>query len=183
MHWYCDKEIDKCVYKGFFPLYPIELLEIVIVSISSALATACGIGGGTIYSAFFLGIQHFEPSVGFPISNFLILCCGTASFFTAADDKLLHPDNKFVDYDLAVIFAPSMLLGTKFGTIFNQTFSSLFLTICLIIMMCYSMNSTYRNALKAKARENKIEEDNLRKLIKDNDMVSYILNKCFIYIG
>ena len=43
--------------------------------ISSALATACGIGGGTVYSSIMLGVQEFEPSEAFPISNCLILIC------------------------------------------------------------------------------------------------------------
>lgn len=136
---------------------------------SSALATACGIGGGTIYCAFLLGIQHFEPSTGFPISNFLILTCGCASYITAAKDKYIHPNNSFVDYDLAVIFSPSMLLGTKFGTIFNKTFSSLLLTIFLIILMCYSMNSTYKNMIKAQNREKKMDEDRRKEMFLNNN--------------
>lgn len=136
---------------------------------SSALATACGIGGGTIYCAFLLGIQHFEPSTGFPISNFLILTCGCASYITAAKDKYIHPNNSFVDYDLAVIFSPSMLLGTKFGTIFNKTFSSLLLTIFLIILMCYSMNSTYKNMVKAQNRERKMDEDRRKEMFLNNN--------------
>ena len=136
---------------------------------SSALATACGIGGGTIYCAFLLGIQHFQPSTGFPISNFLILTCGCASYITAAKDKYIHPNNSFVDYDLAVIFSPSMLLGTKFGTIFNKTFSSLLLTIFLIILMCYSMNSTYKNMVKAQNREKKMDEDRRKEMFLNNN--------------
>ena len=63
-----------------------------------------------------------------------------------------------------MIFSPSMLLGTKFGTIFNKTFSSLFLTVCLIIMMCYSMNSTYRNMIKAQNRERKSDEEHRKEM-------------------
>jgi hypothetical protein len=33
------------VHKGFFPLYPLELLQVVIFSISSMIATSVGIGG------------------------------------------------------------------------------------------------------------------------------------------
>ena len=118
-----------------------------------------------------MGIQHFEPSEGFPISNFLILCCGVASYITAAKDKAAHPENKFVDYDLAIIFSPSMLLGTKFGTIFNRMFSNFFLTVVLIIMMCYSMTSTYKNMIKAQNRERKEVEDKRKEMFleKYND--------------
>ena len=89
--------------------------------ISSALATSCGIGGGAVYSALMLGVQEFDPNEAFPVSNFLILFCGLCTFYECALDKYKHPKNKFVVYDLAVIFGPSMLLGTKFGTILNKT--------------------------------------------------------------
>ena len=68
-----------------------------------------------------------------------------------------------------------MLLGTKFGTIFNKTFSSLFLTCALIILMCYSMNSTYKNMIKAHNREKQLEEKQHKEmfLINYNDDFSF----------
>ena len=75
-YFYCDEQQKKCVYKGFFPIYPLEFLEIIILMTSSSLATSCGIGGGTIYSSMILGVEEFEPSEAFPIANFLILLCG-----------------------------------------------------------------------------------------------------------
>lgn len=124
--------------------------------ISSALATACGIGGGTVYSALLLGVQEFEPLEAFPVSNVLILSCGLVTFFACVLDKYKNPKNKFVHYDIAVLVGPSMLLGAKFGTIFNKIFSSMFLTIAVLVVLCYSIRSTYRNVQKAKAREAKL---------------------------
>ena len=123
--------------------------------ISSALATACGIGGGTVYSALLLGVQEFEPLEAFPVSNVLILSCGLVTFFACVLDKYKNPKNKFVHYDIAVLVGPSMLLGAKFGTIFNKIFSSMFLTIAVLVVLCYSIRSTYKNVQKAKAREAK----------------------------
>ena len=124
--------------------------------ISSALATACGIGGGTVYSSLLLGVQEFEPLEAFPVSNVLILSCGLVTFFACVLDKYKNPKNKFVHYDIAVLVGPSMLLGAKFGTIFNKIFSSMFLTIAVLVVLCYSIRSTYKNVQKAKAREAKL---------------------------
>ena len=69
-YYYCDRRLKKCEFKGFFPIYPLELFELVILLISSSLSTSCGIGGGTIYSSILLGVEEFEPSEAFPVSNF-----------------------------------------------------------------------------------------------------------------
>ena len=42
-YFYCDEKAKKCTFKGFFPLYPLELLELFILIVSSSLATSCGI--------------------------------------------------------------------------------------------------------------------------------------------
>ena len=80
----CDPKLKRCKFKGFFPLYPLELLELFILMISSSLATSCGIGGGTVYSSMILGVEELEPNQAFPISNFLIL------FYFAAWSLLYH---------------------------------------------------------------------------------------------
>ena len=72
-YFYCDEKAKKCTFKGFFPLYPLELLELFILMVSSSLATSCGIGGGTVYSSMILGVEELEQSQAFPVSNFLIL--------------------------------------------------------------------------------------------------------------
>ena len=155
-YYNCDPEQKKCVYKGFFPIYPLELIELCAMMVSSALATACGIGGGTVYSSIILGVQEFEPSEAFPISNCLILICGIVTYISFILDKYEHPKTKFVEYDIAAIFAPSMLLGAKFGTIINKLFSSLLLMFGLIVLLIFTTKKTYDNILKAKAKEEKL---------------------------
>ena len=132
------------------------------------MATACGIGGGVIYSSFLLFVENFKPSVAFPISNFLILVSAVTTFYTTSKDKKEHPKSSFVDYDLAMIFSPAMLLGTKFGTILNKTCSNMILTICLIIMLSISLKSTYKNKVKAENKE-KEKEENMKLLLKNNN--------------
>ena len=157
-YFYCDEKEKKCVFKGFFPLYPLELLELFILMVSSSLATSCGIGGGTVYSSMILGVEELEPSQAFPVSNFLILFCGLVTFISFTLDKYKHPKNLFIHYDIATIFAPSMLVGAKFGTILNKILPSSLLLILLCFLICYTTRKTYYNILKAKAKEAKLLE-------------------------
>jgi len=157
-YFYCDENEKKCKFKGFFPLYPLELIELFILMISSSLATSCGIGGGIVYSSIILGVEELEPSQAFPISNFLILLCGFVTFISFALDKYKHPKSLFIHYDVATIFAPSMLVGAKFGTILNKILPSTLLLILLCCLVCFTTRKTYYNILKAKAREAKLNE-------------------------
>ena len=157
-YFYCDEQQKKCVYKGFFPIYPLEFIEILVLMTSSSLATSCGIGGGTVYSSMILGVEEFEPSEAFPIANFLILLCGLITFTSFALDKFEHPKNIFVHYDIAVVFGPSMLIGAKFGTILNKILSSTILLILLLFLLIYTCSKTYKNILKARDREKKLLE-------------------------
>ena len=156
-YYYCDKKLKKCEFKGFFPIYPLELFELVILLISSSLSTACGIGGGTIYSSVLLGVEQFDPSEAFPVSNFLILLCGIITYISFTIDKYQHPNSKFVNYDMAMVFGTSMLVGTKFGAILNKILSNFLLLIFLNILLCFTCYKTYNNILKVKAKEARAE--------------------------
>ena len=173
-YYYCDKETKKCEFKGFFPIYPLELFELVILLISSSLSTACGIGGGTIYSSVLLGVEQFDPSEAFPVSNFLILLCGVITYISFTIDKYNHPNSKFVNYDMAMVFGTSMLVGTKFGAILNKILSNLLLLIFLNILLCFTCYKTYKNILKVKAKEAradimKLKNEKLNNLITENN--------------
>ena len=176
-YYYCDEVQKKCVFKGFFPVYPLELIEIIILMISSSLATSCGIGGGTIYSSMILGVEEFEPNEAFPISNFLILLCGFVTFISFAKDKYEHPKNIFVHYDIAVVFGPSMLIGAKFGTILNKILSSTVLLIFLLFLLIYTTKKTYKNIKKAQANEEKLQKDILNKPLNELEKTKPLIEK------
>jgi uncharacterized membrane protein YfcA len=162
-YYYCNKQLKKCEFKGFFPIYPLELFELIILLISSSLSTSCGIGGGTIYSSILLGVEEFDPSEAFPVSNLLILLCGIITYISFSIDKYNHPNTKFVNYEMAMVFGTSMLVGTKFGAILNKILSNLLLLIFLNILLCFTCYKTYKNIQKVKAKEAREE------LLKENN--------------
>ena len=167
-YFYCDEKAKQCKFKGFFPLYPLELLELFILMISSSLATSCGIGGGTVYSSMILGVEELEPNQAFPISNFLILFCGLVTFISFSLDKFQHPKNKFINYEVAIIFSPSMLVGAKVGAILNKILPTSVLLIFLIFLICFTTRKTYYNILKARANEAKLVQNDKEKFLENN---------------
>lgn len=98
-------------------------------------------------------IENLSPSEAYPISTFIIAVCSLATFYMGSKDKEANPSVSFVDYDLALVFCPSLLLGTKIGTILNKTFSAIFLTLFLAGFVLNNIRKTYYKAEELKKKE------------------------------
>jgi uncharacterized membrane protein YfcA len=100
-------------------------------------------------------VENFAPSEAYPISTFLIAICSICTFYMGVKDKNENPTNSFVNYDMAIIFCPTLILGTKFGTIMNKQLSSIFLSVFLALFILNNIWKTYANANKLREKENK----------------------------
>jgi len=107
-------------------------------------------------------VENFAPSEAYPISTFLIAICSICTFYMGVKDKSENPTNSFVNYDMAIIFCPTLILGTKFGTILNKQLSSIFLSVFLALFILNNIWKTYNNA-------NKLREKEIKETEKQND--------------
>ena len=153
---------NVCIHKGYIPPNFSQIIEIALMCSLSAVATVAGVGGGAIYSALLMFVENFEARIAFPLSSFSIFICSIVSFTLGVQKKLKNPSWKFVDYDLVLVFCPALLLGTKFGVIFNTMFPTVLLILLLIASLSFSCFKTYKNALKAqlKAKTSTTYENN-----------------------
>lgn len=111
-------------------------------------------------------VENFSPTEAFPIANFLIFICSIITFYMGVKDKYANPSNSFVDYDMAILFCPTLLLGTKVGTMLNRVLSNLILSIFLAIVVFYSMSKTYKSA----TAQRKKEDESTRKEFEYTDL-------------
>jgi hypothetical protein len=106
-----------------------------------------------IYSSFLMYVEHFTASEAVPISSFLILICSLCTFYMGVQDKLTNPKNAFIDYDIVIIFAPPMLLGTKIGTILNKVLPNFLVCVAMGALMIQSTYKNYNSAIKQRKLE------------------------------
>ena len=99
-------------------------------------------------------VENFKPFEAYPISIFLIAICSFCTYFNGIQDKIKFPENKFVDYDIAIVFCPTLLLGAKFGAIFNKTISNFILMTALEVFQMYIIIKSFGNLKKQKEKEN-----------------------------
>ncbi|KAF5736043.1 hypothetical protein HS088_TW14G00176 [Tripterygium wilfordii] len=100
----------------------------------AALGSVGGVGGGGIFVPMLTLIIGFDPKSSTAISKCMIM--GAAGSTVYYNLRLRHPtlDMPLIDYDLALLFQPMLMLGISIGVAFNVMFADWMVTILLIIL-------------------------------------------------
>ncbi|RVW22664.1 Sulfite exporter TauE/SafE family protein 3 [Vitis vinifera] len=112
--------------------------KLVVASIigffGAALGSVGGVGGGGIFVPMLTLIVGFDPKSSTAISKCMIM--GAAGSTVYYNMRLRHPtlDMPIIDYDLALLFQPMLMLGISIGVAFNVIFADWMVTVLLIIL-------------------------------------------------
>ncbi|XP_041001485.1 sulfite exporter TauE/SafE family protein 3-like [Juglans microcarpa x Juglans regia] len=100
----------------------------------AALGSVGGVGGGGIFVPMLTLIIGFDPKSSTAISKCMIM--GAAGSTVYYNLRLRHPtlDIPLIDYDLALLFQPMLMLGISIGVAFNVMFADWMVTVLLIIL-------------------------------------------------
>ncbi|KAJ0006741.1 hypothetical protein Pint_29773 [Pistacia integerrima] len=105
-----------------------------IAFFGAAFGSVGGAGGGGIYVPMLTLIIRFDAKSSTAMSKFMIT--GAAASTVYYNLKLRHPtlDMPIIDYDLALLFQPMLVLGISIGVAFNVIFADWMITVLLIIL-------------------------------------------------
>src|SRR4051812_14253393 len=104
-----------------FPITSQETIGFFAIIIASALSNAGGIGGGGLFLPILILLLDFYAREAIPISNLMIFVGALTAFIINL--RLNHPTRKnalCIDYNIAIIITPMLLLGTKIGVTLNK---------------------------------------------------------------
>ncbi|XP_028775626.1 sulfite exporter TauE/SafE family protein 3 isoform X2 [Neltuma alba] len=128
---------DKSSYEPVWPEMKFGW-KIVVGSIigffGAALGSVGGVGGGGIFVPMLTLIVGFDPKSSTAISKCMIM--GAAGSTVYYNLRLRHPtlEMPLIDYDLALLFQPMLMLGISIGVAFNVMFADWMVTVLLIIL-------------------------------------------------
>jgi uncharacterized membrane protein YfcA len=100
----------------------------------AAVGSVGGVGGGGIFVPMLTLIIGFDAKSSTAISKCMIMgAAGSTVYFNL---KLKHPtlDLPIIDYDLAMLFQPMLMLGISIGVACNVIFANWMVTVLLIIL-------------------------------------------------
>ena len=104
-----------------------EFLGFIILPCLMSLSTVAGIGGGGVVIPVIMVCYQFETKKAIAISGFSILTCSLTRYLYNLNQKHPEKDSVVIDYGLASIMLPTVLMGSYLGVIINVFFPSLVL--------------------------------------------------------
>ncbi|XP_020677362.1 sulfite exporter TauE/SafE family protein 3 isoform X2 [Dendrobium catenatum] len=147
---------NESSYQHVWP--PIEFGWRIIVGsligfFGAAFGSVGGVGGGGIFVPMLTLIIGFDPKSSTAISKFMIM--GAAGSTVYYNLKLRHPtiDMPIIDYDLALLFQPMLMLGISIGVAFNVLFADWMVTVLLIILFIGTSTKAFMKGVETWKKE------------------------------
>nr|KYP70955.1 hypothetical protein KK1_010197 [Cajanus cajan] len=109
-------------------------LATVIGFLGSAFGTVGGVGGGGIFVPMLTLIVRFDTKSAAALSKCMIMGASTASVWYNL--RVPHPTKEvpILDYDLALLFQPMLMLGITVGVSLSVVFPYWLITVLIIIL-------------------------------------------------
>ena len=116
-----------CAHKSLFPILGMEFIGLIIILALMTLSTLGGIGGGGVVVPFTMACFGFTMKEAIAISGLSIFLCAIVKFGFHLNDRHPEKDAVLIDYSLASIMLPAVMMGSMIGVIANQALPPLVL--------------------------------------------------------
>lgn len=138
------------------------VVAVILSSIGACICAAGGVGGGGLFIPIFNLLLLFNAKTSAALSNIMIL--GGSLAVLAWNIQQTHPfspGKPLIDYDVALLLNPNMLLGISIGVFCNIMFPGWLLISVLTAILFYMTNRIVKSGFTrwrkesntAKARE------------------------------
>ncbi|CAL1378092.1 unnamed protein product [Linum trigynum] len=136
----------------------------VIGFIGAACGSVGGVGGGGIFVPMLTLIIGFDPKSSTAISKCMIT--GAAAATVYYNLKMRHPTLELpvIDYDLALMFQPMLMLGISIGVALNVLFADWMITILLIFFFLVTSTKSFLKGVETWKKETKSKKEAARSL-------------------
>uniref|UniRef100_A0A1J3F8Q8 Sulfite exporter TauE/SafE family protein 3 n=1 Tax=Noccaea caerulescens TaxID=107243 RepID=A0A1J3F8Q8_NOCCA len=133
----------------------------------AAFGSVGGVGGGGIFVPMLSLIIGFDPKSATALSKCMIM--GAAVSTVYYNLKLRHPtiDMPIIDYDLALLIQPMLMLGISIGVAFNVIFPDWMVTVLLIILFLGTSTKAFLKGVETWNKET-IEKKEAAKRLESN---------------
>ncbi|XP_042417649.1 sulfite exporter TauE/SafE family protein 3-like [Zingiber officinale] len=159
---------DKNSYKPVCP--PMEFgWKIAVGSMigffGAAFGSVGGVGGGGIFVPMLALIVGFDPKSATAISKCMIM--GAAGSTVYYNLKLRHPSLHMpvIDYDLALLIQPMLMLGISIGVIFNVVFPDWMVTVLLIVLFIGTSTKAFMKGVDTWKLETILKREAAKRLV------------------
>eukprot|EP00249_Psilotum_nudum_P016951 c26072_g1_i2 orf=1236-1892(-) len=129
------------------------VLGTIIGFLGACFGSVGGVGGGGIFVPMLTLIVGFDQKSSTALSKCMVMGASAATVWY--NFRLKHPTktSPVIDYDLALLFQPMLMLGISIGVILNVIFPNWMVTVLLIILFTVTSTRTFFKAIAAWRKE------------------------------
>ncbi|KAJ4844956.1 hypothetical protein Tsubulata_019073 [Turnera subulata] len=148
-------------YKHVWPQIKLDW-KIIVGSIIGFFGAACGsvggVGGGGIFVPMLALVIGFDPKSSAAMSKCMIT--GAAAATVGYNLKKRHPtlELPLIDYDLALLFQPMLILGISIGVTLNVIFADWMITVLLIVLFIVISSRAFYKGVNTWKKETKLKQ-------------------------
>ncbi|KAM7493249.1 hypothetical protein LguiB_027858 [Lonicera macranthoides] len=140
----------------------------IIGFLGAAFGSVGGVGGGGIFVPMLTLIIGFDAKSATAISKCMIM--GAAVSTVYYNLKLRHPtiDMPIIDYDLALLIQPMLMLGISVGVAFNVIFADWMVTVLLIVLFLGTSTKAFCRGVETWNKETALKKEAVKR-VETND--------------
>uniref|UniRef100_A0A2P2KTI4 Uncharacterized protein MANES_16G066000 n=1 Tax=Rhizophora mucronata TaxID=61149 RepID=A0A2P2KTI4_RHIMU len=140
----------------------------IIAFLGAAFGSVGGVGGGGIFVPMLTLIIGFDSKSATAISKCMIM--GAAASTVYYNLKLRHPtiDMPIIDYDLALLIQPMLMLGISIGVAFNVIFADWMITVLLIILFVGTSTRAFFKGVETWKKETLVKMETAQRSESNN---------------
>ncbi|XP_020092210.1 uncharacterized protein LOC109712846 isoform X2 [Ananas comosus] len=149
------------------------VLGSIIGFLGAALGSVGGVGGGGIFVPMLTLIIGFDPKTSTAVSKCMIM--GAAGSTVYYNLRLRHPtlDLPIIDYDLALLFQPMLMLGISIGVAFNVIFPDWMVTVLLIILFLGTSTKALFKGIETWKKESTMKQEAAKLMASQTNELEY----------
>eukprot|EP01018_Ginkgo_biloba_P030269 Gb_05099 [translate_table: standard] len=131
--------------------------------LGAALGSVGGVGGGGLFVPMLNLIIGFDEKSSIALSKCMIM--GTTASTVWCNLKLKHPTKNLpiIDYDLALLFQPMIMMGISMGVALNVIFANWMVTLLLIILFIATSIRSFLKGIQAWNQETILKAEKQRR--------------------
>jgi len=126
----------------------VEGVGFVLILIACILANVVGIGGGPFFLPIGIILFSFDSHEAIPLSDSIIAGVLLFRYLISINERHFKKDKPLIDYELAALFSPSILMGSIFGVLMNRVLPSWIILIFVVILMFTNFVKSFTKGMK-----------------------------------
>ncbi|XP_073285347.1 sulfite exporter TauE/SafE family protein 3-like isoform X2 [Primulina huaijiensis] len=163
-------QADKSGYQHVWPDMAFNwriIVGTIVGFLGAAFGSVGGVGGGGIFVPMLTLIVGFDSKSSTAISKCMIM--GAAISTVYYNLKLRHPtiEMPIIDYDLAVLIQPMLMMGISIGVTFNVIFADWMVTVLLIILFIGTSTKAFLKGIETWKKETIFKKENAKRFETD----------------